>query len=116
MKFVVVAALAILFFVLVRRKYLQVDLSFPWFLALIVLAFLSLNDSFVSWAAMRLGIVYEPIAIVFLTIFLLLGLSTLLGVAVSRIRLRQISLVRHLMRQDLELQEARIRSRFESTD
>jgi hypothetical protein len=44
----------------------------PWFLALIVFGFLSTNDSFVDWVGAALGILYPPLAVVFITITILL--------------------------------------------
>jgi hypothetical protein len=105
MKLAIVIGLTLVFLALVRRNLLQIDLSFPWFVALVVLGFASLNDTFVDWVASRLGIVYQPIAIVFLTIFIVIGLSTFLAVAISRVQARQTAIVRHMAQLELQLQE-----------
>jgi hypothetical protein len=103
-KIAIVAALAIGFLLLVRRRLLQVDLSFPWFVALVALGFASLSDRFIDWAAGTLGIVYQPIGIVFLTIALLVGLITVQAIAISRLRERHIGLVRRLAQLELVVQ------------
>ena len=105
MNVVIVVGLALIFLVLVRRNLLQVDLSFPWFLALVVLGFASLNERFINWTAAGLGIEYEPIAIIFVTIFIVIGLSTFLAIAMSRTRARQIKIVRRLAQIELQAQE-----------
>jgi len=108
MKIVVVVGLTLVFLGLIRRNLLQVDLSFPWFVALVALGFASLNERFIDWTASQLGIVYQPIAIVFLTIFIVLGLCTFLAVAISRIRARQIRLARRLAEIELQAEETRV--------
>ena len=105
----IVVGLTLALFLLVRRGLIHVDMSFPWLVAILVLGFLSTNDRFVSWAAARLGIVYEPIAIVFLTIFVLLGLVTMLLIGYSGLRSRQIHMMRQLAAQDLAHQERVLR-------
>jgi hypothetical protein len=101
----IVVALSAVLLLLVRRGLIHVDMSFPWLLAILVLGFLSINDGFVSWAAERLGIVYEPIAVVFLTIFVLLGLMTMLLIGYSALRRRQIQMIRYFASLDLANQE-----------
>jgi hypothetical protein len=102
---VVVIALGVLLMVLVQRRWIGVDLSLPWFASLVVLATLSLWDSFVGYVASVLGILYPPIAIVFLTIFILVGLLTVALMSISRIRHRQIQIIRQLGQMDLRMQE-----------
>jgi len=68
----------------------------PWFFALILFGFLSTNDGFVDWVGAALGILYPPIAVVFITITILLGLITVLLIAFTRLRQRQLSIVRRL--------------------
>ena len=103
---VIIAALAIGLVLLVRRGLIHVDLSFPWFAAIIVLGFASTNESFVEWAAARVGILYAPIAIIFMVIFIILGLITVLLMSFTRLRYRQIQIVRHLAAFELARQEA----------
>jgi hypothetical protein len=105
----IVAGLTLVLFLLVRRDLIHVDMSFPWLVAILVLGFLSTSERFVNWAAAQLGIIYEPIAIVFLTIFVLLGLVTMLLIGYSGLRRRQIQMMRHIAAQDLALQERALR-------
>jgi hypothetical protein len=107
--FVIVGALTVALFTLVRRGLVHVDMSFPWMVAILVLGFLSTSERFVGWTAARLGILYEPIAIVFLTIFVLLGLVTILLIGYSKLRDRQVKMMRHLAAQDLANQERVLR-------
>ena len=52
---------------------MQIDLSFPLFFGLILLGFASMSDGFIFWAAGLLGIIYPPVAIIFISIAILLG-------------------------------------------
>ena len=101
----IILFLAVCLILLVRRGLIQADLSMPWFLALIVFGFLSTNDSFVNWLGTRLDILYPPIAVVFITVAILLGLITVLLMAFTRIRLRQLRIVRRLAELELSIQE-----------
>lgn len=101
----IILVLAVCLFILVRRGLIQTDLSMPWFLALIVFGLLSTNPSFVNWVGARLGILYPPIAIVFITIMILLGLITVLLIAYSQIRYRQLQIVRRMAELELAFQE-----------
>ena len=92
----IIILLAACLIFLVRRGHIQADLSMPWFLALIIFGFLSTNDEFVNWLGDLLGILYPPIAVIFITIAILLGLITVLLVAFSRLHQRQINIVRRL--------------------
>lgn len=105
-KLAIILFLVLALVMLVRRGLIQVDLSFPWFLAIVVLGLLSTQETFVGWLAARLGILYAPIAIVFVTIFMLLGLVTALLVGLTRLRRRQIQIVRYLAATELAGQEA----------
>ncbi len=104
-KLAIILFLVVALVMLVRRGLIHVDLSFPWFLAIVVLGLLSTQATFVGWVAARLGILYAPIAIVFITIFMLLGLVTALLVGLTRLRRRQIQIVRYLAALELERQE-----------
>ena len=106
----IIAGLTFTLFLLVRRGLIHVDMSFPWLVAILVLGFLSTSERFVNWTAAQLGIVYEPIAIVFLTIFVLLGLITMLLVGYSNLRRRQIQMMRHLVAHELAVQERALRN------
>jgi hypothetical protein len=97
--------LALCLFALVRRGLIQVDMSFPWLVAIILLGFSSTSEVFVSLVAGWLGILYPPIAIVFLTIFVIFALITVLLMGLTRLRDRQIKIVRHLAAIDLAHQE-----------
>ena len=108
MKLVVVIVLALLLFLLVRIRLLHIDLSFPWFLALVALGFASMSEGFIDWVAARLGIVDPPLAIILVSLFIIVGLCTFLAIAISRLRQRQIQLVRDLAHKELAAQEAEL--------
>jgi hypothetical protein len=101
----IVVGLAAVLLLLVRRGLIHVDLSFPWFVAIIVLGVLSTSEGFIHSAAAALGIVYPPIAIVFLTIFIVLGLITSLLIIITRLRCRQIQIVRRIIGEELKRQD-----------
>jgi hypothetical protein len=105
MKLVIVLALAGMLLILVRRNILQVDLSFPLFAAVIMLGFASMSEQFIDWLAARLDILDAPRAIILVAIAILLGIVAFLTVAISRIRYRQIMLVRFLAQVELDAQE-----------
>ena len=102
---IIIIILATCLIFLVQRGLIQADLSMPWFLALIVFGFLSTNDSFVDWVGAALGILYPPLAVVFITITLLLDLITVLLIAFTRLRQRQMSIVRRLAELELAQQD-----------
>jgi hypothetical protein len=101
----IVISLAVVLFLLVRRGLVNIDISFPWFAALILFGLLSTSEDFVEETAATLGIAYSPIATVFVTIFIVLGLITALLINVTQLRKQQILLVREVARLDLLLQE-----------
>ena len=101
----IIAALALGLMFLVRVKLIQVDLFFPWFVGLIVLGVASTIPDFVNWLGPRLGILYPPIAVVFLVIFLLVGVLVTLTISVTRLRARQAAIVRRLAELELGRQE-----------
>ena len=103
--------LALCLFSFVRRGLIQVDMSFPWLVAIILLGFSSTSEKFVALVAEWLGILYPPIAIVFLTIFVIFALITILLMGFTRIRDRQIRIIRHLAAIDLVRQEQANQSR-----
>jgi hypothetical protein len=111
MKFVVALLLLLALIVLVRRRLLIVDHYFPLFGAIVILGFAAINDTFIDVVAASLGIVYAPLAIILIAIFIVLALVTLLAVFVSRLRHSQVALVRRFAEIDLDAQE----SRFQNT-
>ena len=101
----IIASLALGLMFLVRVKLIQVDLFFPWFAGLIVLGVASTIPDFVNWLGPRLGILYPPIAVVFLVIFLLVGVLVTLTISVTRLRARQAAIIRRLAKLELGRQE-----------
>lgn len=101
MKLASVIFVTLAFVLLVRRKTLQVDLSFPWFVAVLVLGFAGLSPWFVRWTSSVFNIVSDSMVIVVLALGLLLGITTTLSIALSRIRRRQILLMRKIALIDL---------------
>lgn len=108
MKILVVVILVLLLLFLVRRNYLQVDLTFPLFAGLILLGVASLSTDFIDWIAALLNIAVAPRAIILITIAILLAIITVLAIALSRLRQRQIMIVRFLAQQDLERQQSKL--------
>ena len=111
----VIIVLALFLLLLVRKGLIQVKLSMPWFMALVIFGLLSINRKFVIWFGDSLGIHYTPLAVVFVTIFILLGLITMLLIAVTRLRSRQAQFVRRLASLELERQEMRVADKREAT-
>ncbi len=101
----IIGALAVALAVLVRAKLIQVDLFFPWFTGVLILGFASTNPGFVNWLGPQLGILYPPIAVVFLVIFLLIGILMTVTISLTRLRARQAEMAQHLARLELDLQE-----------
>ena len=105
MKLLVVIILAITILHLVRRNLLQVDLSFPLFAALILLGFASMSDRLLHGIASSLDIVYPPIAILLISINILLALIIIFAIVISRLRYRQLMLLRYLAQMELDRQQ-----------
>ena len=103
--FLIVLALAVLLVTLVRLRLIQVDLFFPWFVAVVVLGLASSQPAFVNWLGAKLGILYPPIAVVFLVIFLLVGVIVTLTISVTRLRGRQAAMARRIAALELDWQE-----------
>lgn len=101
----IVIALSTFLIILVRARLVQIDLFFPWFVSLVILGLLSTQPMFVNWIGEKLGILYPPIAVLFLVIFLLIGIVVTLTISVTRLRERQASLARHLAEIELSQQE-----------
>lgn len=109
MKLASVIFVTLAFLLLVRRRTIQVDLSFPWFVSILVLGFAGLSPQFVKSTASVFDIVSDALVIVVLALGLLLGIVTTLSIAVSRIRRRQILLMRKVALIELSEQRARAR-------
>ena len=90
--------------ILVRQGPNQADLSMPWFLALVIFGFLSTNTGFERFLGATLSILYPPLAVVFITFAILLGMITELLISFTRLRRRQMSIVRRLTEMELALQ------------
>ena len=105
----IVGMLTIGLLLLVRARLIQVDLLLPWFVALVVLGFASTQPTFVNWLGTKLGILYPPIAVIFLVIFLLVGIVVVLSVAISHLRARQLAMVRQIAAMELAAQEGAAR-------
>ncbi len=105
MKLVVVIFLAAVLLFLIRRGYLQVDLSFPLFAALVILGFASMSEGFIDWTAEQLGILDAPRAVILIAITILLGLVLALSIALSRLRKQQLLMLRHIAQTELAEQE-----------
>ncbi len=101
----IIVSLAAALAALVRFRLIQVDLFLPWFAGIVVLGFASTQPTFVNWLGQKLGILYPPIAVVFLVVFLLVGIVVALTVSLTRIRARQLDIVRYLAAQELDAQE-----------
>lgn len=105
MHLVIVLGLALTLATLVRARLIQVDLFLPWFIALAVLGLAATRPVFVNWLGLQLGILYPPIAVVFLVLFLVVGMLVTLTVYVSRLRARTAYIIQHLAAADLDAQE-----------
>lgn len=93
--------LAFLFFIiamilLVRYRLINIDLSMPWFILLIVLAGLSTSKKFIITTAALLNIKTPPLVIILLTLLIFLGLITVLAIYVTRLRTRLNILTRKI--------------------
>lgn len=109
MKFLIVIMLTVVILMLVRRHYLQVDISFPLFLALLVLGFASMSRGFIDWLAGSLEVVDEARAIVLIAIGILLGMVTILAIVYSNLRFRQVMLLRYIAGSELAKQEKELK-------
>lgn len=98
---------AFLFFLLgivllVRFRLINIDLSFPWFVLLVVLAALSTNKGFVIELAELLGVQNPPLVIILLTLLIFLGLITVLGIYITELRHRLMVLTRKMALLEIE--------------
>ena len=107
MQFLIVIILAILIFLLIQRGLIQVDLSFPWLVSLIILGFLSINDKIVVSLASFFNLQFEPLSIVFLTIFILFGLTIMLLIGYTRLRNQHRSLLRKVISLELDKKKSK---------
>jgi hypothetical protein len=106
MKLLVAIILFLALATLVRRKLLRIDHSFPLFGAIVVLGFAAVSDRFIDSVAAGLGIIYAPLAIILIAIFIVLALVTIIVVVISRLRENQISFIRRLAEIELNVQES----------
>ena len=105
MKLFVVVILSLTVLFLIRSGKLNNDLALPWFIALVLLALASSSDFFILWVADILDIVYAPLAIVLIVLFIIFGLIIFLTIVCSQLRHRQFSMMRQLARLELDKQE-----------
>ena len=105
MQALIIIFLLLSLLLLLWKKLIHIDVSLFFFLALIFLGFISLNDKFVSFIANIFSIKYEPIAIVFMTIFLLLCLITMLLILITKLNTKHIALVKKVAEIELEKQK-----------
>jgi len=105
MKTVTVVTLLVVLVLLVRRQVLQVDLSFPWFVALAVLGVASIDARIIEALAGFFGIVYGPLAVILAALLLIAGIATVLTIGLSRIRIKHMKLIRRVAALELAAQE-----------
>ena len=105
----IVVALAVGLLLLLRERLIQVDLLFPWFVALAVLGFASTSPPFVDWLGAVLGIAYAPIAVVFLVFFLQLGIIISISMSLTKLRERQVAMAKYQALRELADQESHLR-------
>jgi hypothetical protein len=105
-KLLIVIILALTLLLLVRSNLLQIDLTFPLFAILVILGFASMSESFVDWTAQFLGIAVAPRAIIMISLGLLLGIVTILAIAHSQLRQKQLMIVRMLAQSQLQRQKS----------
>jgi len=108
MKTVVAIALAAGLFVLIRRRIIHVDLSFFLFLALIALSVASISEAFIQLTGDFFGIVYSPIIVILIALFIVVCLVVLIAAYVTRLGQRQSHLVRQLAAIEGELEVRRV--------
>lgn len=101
----IVVALALALLALVRLRLIQVDLFLPWFVAVVILGFVATRPALVDGLGAMLGILYPPIAVIFLAMFLLVGIVVTLTVFVTRLRSRLAALIEHVALAELDKQE-----------
>ncbi len=104
MQALVITLMALGLLMLVWRKLIHIDFSFFLFIALIILGFASLNENFVTNIANLFGIKYEPIAIIFLTIFLLLCMIIMLVIFITKLNIKHTALVKKVAELELNNQ------------
>ena len=81
---------------LVRYRLINIDMSLPWFILLVILAGLSTSKGFIIAMAGLLGIKSPPLVIILLTLLIFLGLITVLGIYVTELRRRLNVLIRKI--------------------
>jgi len=98
--------LATTLLVLVRKQLIQVELVVPALLAVLALGILSLSPIFVDTLGEILSIGYAPIAVLFVVIFLIFWTIVVLAIAVTRLRVRQIAIIKHVALKEIAGQES----------
>ena len=88
--------LATILLVLVRKRLIQVELVVPALLAVLALGILSLSPAFVDMIGIVLEIGYKPIGVLFIVIFLIFWIIVILAMAMTRLRERQIAIIKHI--------------------
>jgi fluoride ion exporter CrcB/FEX len=101
----VLVFLSISLIVLVRRRTTQIELLVPAFFAVLVLGVLSTFSTFVDYLGVIFQIGYAPIAVLFVVIFLLFWIIIVLAAAITRIRERQLRILRHIVLDQLSKHE-----------
>jgi len=89
---------------LVRKRLLNIDLSFPLFVSIIALSLASTSQTFIRGTANFLGIVYHPLVVIMIALFIIMSLTTVLAIYITELRRRQILIIRKLALQDIEKQ------------
>ena len=107
MKFVAVLVLAAGLFLLAKRRLIQIDMSFFLYVALVALAIGSLSPTFIDVVAHIFGIIYQPLAVILLALFILLCMVTLVAIYITRLGQRHSTLVRRFAAIELADEEHR---------
>jgi uncharacterized integral membrane protein len=100
----IVAIIVLTTIFLLYYKLIQIDLSFPWLLSLVILAFIGINNNAVVKLASIFKIYNEPLVIVFLTFFITFGLVTVLLIGYTNIRIKQIKIIKKIALIELNAQ------------
>ena len=97
--------LIFLLYLVIKKNKIQAEIAFPWFLLLILLSVVSIFDKAIIGLAKIIGIVYPPIAILLLILLIFFAISLGLAISLTKMRHRQIMIVRELAKIQLCQQE-----------
>ena len=97
--------LIFLFYLVIKKDKIQAEVAFPWFLLLILLGFVSIFDEAIIGLARIIGIVYPPVAILLLILLIFFITSIGLAISLTKMRHRQIMIIRELAKIQLFQQE-----------